>query len=235
MVDFYAFSDTFGYLIHSQTTNLYLSIFHNSHLGKSYQLSNNYLSDFSAIIHEGALHYSFLNSQKQVFLYHYPSLPQNALALVDRSNQAILPQLVSFQNTILCFFYIFSATENTYTLHATAPYNSQIQLSLDTSFPQPYGYTLIAHTNHLFLLVHTPELPTQLLIHKNFLVEKISSQETEIAKLSQLLDHSKQQIQSLEHALASASSQYDQLIATATAYKNDAKKWHENYIKVLSR
>lgn len=218
---------------------------------------NDYQKGFSAISHNNSIYYSYINTENKLLVCS-TSQPGILFTLDEKDSSFFLEtSLFLFQNKLFILF--LTQKEKQFQLHLVTPFENVANTEQKLTCNLPPMLHVIATQRSVFILLTNDfedlayEMDNQLQLHTysnsdfetklQVLQEKLDTLQLEktelITHIKELTDQNKRlketnisiatRQKKLENTIESATTQYNQLMEVAQAYRNEAIKWRSKF------
>lgn len=218
---------------------------------------NDYQKGFSAISHNNSIYYSYINTENKLLVCS-TSQPGILFTLDEKDSSFFLEtSLFLFQNKLFILF--LTQKEKQFQLHLVTPFENVANTEQKLTCNLPPMLHVFATQRSVFILLTNDfedlayEMDSQLQLHTysnsdfdtklQVLQEKLDTLQLEktelITHIKELTDQNKRlketnisiatRQKKLENTIESATTQYNQLMEVAQAYRNEAIKWRSKF------
>lgn len=191
-------------------------------------LARDFASDLSETIYNKTLYYTYLNTQNDVLI---KSILDNTVLFTLTSTEAIhynTPHIVTFANQLLLFYAIKNPLNGDFMVKGMVLFedsnvtDTTYLSGLSCSFAElPAIKTFLMH-NRLIVLFSTAAEYRIFLLTEHLKVLKLEDSRDKIA----LLAAKDSLLASQTATIESIKSQYNELMQTASQYREEARKWY---------
>lgn len=250
MANIYALDTERNLLLYPSGQNIFLGTSNGRAFTRAVSLCNDYAEELSDVIYNGTIYFSYQNSHHDIILRNITDTEPVFQILQQDIPDCFSPKLVVFQDTLLLFYSVKNPVNDSYLLKSVFPEQTGKKLKLSAVFSdKPSIYSIISN-NHLLLCVIDGAQIHFWQIDKNWNIVKLSLQDDqtltsmhmqaqaeydqllkkETRQLSTQISHLQQEISHRDALIESAKQQYNELMITATKYRDEAIKWRGKFL-----
>ena len=231
MANVYALDTERNLILYPSGQNIFLGTSIGKAFTRAVSLCNDYYQNLSDVIYKGTIYFSYQNNSHDIIIRSITDTEPVFQILQHEIPDCFAPRLFVFQDNLLLFYSVKNPLDDTYLLKGIFPDEKTKRFHFPTSFADiPNVTPLITDTLSLICILAGNQisfwqigdnlsLSKLKLINENALSDKYNA---EIA-------HLRQELSTRDTMIESAKRQYNELMDTATKYREEAIKWRNKF------
>ena len=231
MANVYVLDKERNLILYPSGQNIFLGTSNGKAFTRAVSLCSDYSKHLSDVIYKNTIYFSYQNSNHDIIVRNITDTEPVFQIAQQEIPDCFAPQLFSLHNNLLLFYSIKNPLDDTYLLKSIFPDQKEKKLNFSVSFSDiPMIYPLITGTKIFLCIIASTELSFWQ-IHNSQLVSKLSLMDENALTDKHLSEISRLQKElSIRDAmLESAKHQYNELMDTATKYREEAIKWRNKF------
>lgn len=215
-------------MIYSQGNHIFLLVASGETPCRPTLLARDFASDLSETVYNQTLYYTYLNIQQDIMV---KSILDNTVLFTLTSTEAIhysAPHMVTFANQLLLFYVIKNPLNGDFMIKGMIPFehdhipDTTYLSGLSCSFPQLPTVKTFLMDNKLLILFCTAAEYRIFLLTEHLQVLELEDGSDKMA----LLAAKDSLLASQTATIESIKTQYNELMQTASQYREEARKWY---------
>ena len=188
-------------------------------------LGNDYETDFSSTIFQETVYFTYKNIHGDLIMRNILTSAILFRLPAEDSPGYYSPRLFVFGDKLYLFYFVINPLNNSYLLQATCPFE---QTSLSWSplvFSKLPGIQFIDSGNNMILVCNEKDAVSFYKIDKFNNCEKVT-----FISYNEIQKQTNELLAQKDSQIAYIKRQYDELMNTATSYRDEAAKWYNRYV-----
>lgn len=246
MRNIYSVGQEKSLLLYTSRQSLYLRTLQAEHVTEPVILCNDYLSDLSDIVYRDTVYFAYMNTKKDIIVRNI--MKQNILYAVwgKDTPECFRPQLSVVGDNLLLFYVMKNPLEEEYVMRGVFPFGEN-----SFQFPGSYGTMptaqCISVKGNVLLIVAGDTAVRYFLLNPQGECIALEGEESWLSRYAPVWNQGKQNwenkvkmqmqtilqlqknIEQKDAVLESVRHQYEELVNTATQYRDEAMKWRSRY------
>lgn len=195
--------------LYTNGEHILLRTINQNQIGRTMYLANNYHSELSSVIFNQSLYYSYLSTSGEILVKSLKG-PTPLFAFTPNESTTIAsPVLISFSQNLYLIYIYNNLSQACYFIKCTCPLLNLPGFNLDLSFENMPEFKILMCNNTLILHIFNEKKSFIFEINKDLTITELISK----AQTDSLIENIK--------------VQYNELMDTATAYKNELINLHK--------
>lgn len=250
MANIYALDTERNLLLYHSGNNIFLGTSNGRAFTRAVSLCNDYAGELSDVIYNGTVYFSYQNSNHDIILRNITDTEPVFQILQQDIPDCFSPKLLVFQDTLLLLYFIKNPLNDTYLLKSIFPEHPTHKLPISAIFQnKPTIYSTFSN-NRMFLHITAGDhiefwqidkdwnAIKLSFFDKNALTDLYAKAQAEydirlkeaLMEQTKILEKAKQEISQRDAIIESAKRQYNELMDTATKYRDEAIKWRGKFL-----
>lgn len=230
-------------------------------LERAIVLGNDYASDMTDVILDNTLYFAYKNLKKDIVIRSITDLNTLYKLSSQEAPDCLKPSLTILNNQLILFYLVKNPLDNSYCMKSICPFEQERTVLLHKNFSVVPMLHFCPLTNGLLVVMEEAEREEIVYIHNDYTVMQLSSFEEELsnriehmqaehmAKMQTVENNYTSQLAKTEAGFSaqitalkselykknkmieSAKIQYNELMDTATKYRDEALKWREKFYR----
>ena len=232
MANVYVLDKERNLILYPSGQNIFLGTSSGKAFTRTVSLCSDYSQHLSDVIYKNTIYFSYQNSHHDIIVRNITDTEPVFQIAQQEIPDCFAPQLFSFHNDLLLFYSIKNPLDDTYLLKSVFPMQKEKKLNLSVSFSDvPMIYPLISGTKAFLSIIAGTEISFWQ-IHNSQKISRLSlmDENTPDDKLLHEISRLQKELSIRDTMLESAKHQYNELMETATKYREEAIKWRSKFL-----